>query len=163
MTTTLIVRPAAPADLDTLNEIALAAKAVWGYAPEVLESWRDELTVSLASLTARPTPVAVADDRIVGFGQLDPGCEPWDLAALWVAPGYMRRGVGRRLLRSLLTVARAAGQRVVRIDADPNAVAFYLACGARVVGQLSAPIPGEPGRLRPQLELTTGAGAGSAR
>ena len=39
------------------------------------------------------------------------------------------------------------------IDADPNAEAFYLANGARRVGEDAAPIEGLPGRTRPQLLL----------
>ena len=51
----------------------------------------------------------------------------------------------------------AAVAATLHIDADPNAVAFYLACGAVRVGEVAAAIEGEAGRVRPQLRLGVGA------
>lgn len=41
----------------------------------------------------------------------------------------------------------------ITIDADPNAEAFYLACGVIRVGHVAAPIFADPSRVRPQLSL----------
>ena len=70
---------------------------------------------------------------------------------LWVLPAFMRRGVGGALLAHALQHARAGGAREMRIDADPHAEAFYASHGAVRVGQVSAPIEGQPHRVRPQL------------
>ena len=51
--------------------------------------------------------------------------------------------------------AEAARAQIAPVDADPNAESFYLACGANRCGEVPAPIPGEPGRVRPQLAFRT--------
>jgi hypothetical protein len=37
------------------------------------------------------------------------------------------------------------------VDADPNAESFYLDCGADRCGGVSAPLPEQPDRVRPQF------------
>jgi hypothetical protein len=39
----------------------------------------------------------------------------------------------------------------LRVDADPHAERFYLACGAVSIGTVAAPIAGQPDRVRPQF------------
>jgi ribosomal protein S18 acetylase RimI-like enzyme len=143
------------ADLPRLNAIAWAAKAHRGYRHEQLEAWRADLEVDPHSLAARPVFVAEREGAAVGFVQLATDTEPWEIRALWIDPAHMRRGIGQALMRHACAVAAAAGQREIAIDADPNALGFYTACGARVVGQVAAPLPGDPGRTRPQLRIAT--------
>ena len=83
------------------------------------------------------------------------GVQPWEIWALWVHPNQMRKGVGKSLLGWAKHFAAASGQVELAIDADPNAEAFYRACGARVVGSVAAPITCNPMRVRPQLRLST--------
>ena len=80
-----------------------------------------------------------------------PGQSAWELDNLWVAPEFMRRGIGRSLLRHALGTAARGGAVEVTVDADPNAEAFYVSCGAIRRGEVAAPIRGEPARVRPQL------------
>jgi GNAT superfamily N-acetyltransferase len=65
----------------------------------------------------------------------------------------MRRGIGTALLRHALQTAAQGGADEVDVDADPNAAPFYLRRGAVHVGDLPAPIAGEPQRARPQLRF----------
>ncbi|WP_186511003.1 GNAT family N-acetyltransferase [Caenimonas sedimenti] len=142
-----------PADIQTLNEIALAAKAHWGYSAEQLRAWKADLTVSAEALAAKPVWVAEENGRPTGFVQVAMDTQPWELEALWVDPGHMGRGVGKALLAWARQQALAGGQSELAIDADPHAEAFYRACGARLVGTVPAPIAGSPERVRPQLRL----------
>jgi predicted N-acetyltransferase YhbS len=151
------IRPAVPADAPDLDAIALEAKAHWGYAQEQIEIWKADLRTSPASLSVRPTFVAESDHELVGFAQLDPSAETWELVSMWVRPAHMGRGIGRALLAAAAATAKAAGQSVIAIDSDPNAEPFYRACGAELVGSVPAPIQGQPARVRPQLRLFIGA------
>jgi len=72
---------------------------------------------------------------------------------LWVAPEHMRQGFGRALLFHALQTAALGGASFIHIDADPNAESFYVACGAARIGEVPAPIAGQPNRIRPQLML----------
>ena len=135
--------------------IALEAEAFWGYPADTIESWKQELTVSTQTVTSRPTFVAVIADEIVGFYSLSPSHDARKLEDLWVLPRFMERGIGRALVAHALETAARGGASSVTVDADPNAESFYLACGADRCGEVPAPIPGEPGRVRPQLAFRT--------
>ena len=145
------IRKAAASEAEALSALALEAKAHWGYSREAIDSWRDHLRISSGNVEAKPTYVGAIDGIIVGFYSLASSGLSWELDNLWVAPQFMRRGVGRALLDHALEVAFRGGASSVTVDADPNAEGFYLACGAIRRGEMPAPIPGQPDRIRPQL------------
>jgi N-acetylglutamate synthase-like GNAT family acetyltransferase/quercetin dioxygenase-like cupin family protein len=150
------IRPAVVQDLPDMNRISFQAKAAWGYAHDLLQAWQADLHTSAASLASCPASVAIdAQGRLLGLVQIDPSSQPCELRSLFVDPTCMRQGLGRALLADAARQARECGHQHLQIDADPNALGFYLACGAWQVGQVPAPIAGEPGRVRPQLLLTT--------
>jgi len=151
------IRAGTPADIEALSRIALAAKASWGYAPSQLAAWRADLVVTAECLARWFTFVAEEQGETVAFAQVSPESAPWEFQALWVLPEYMHRGYGRALVQHAAAHAKARGQSVLAIDSDPNAEQFYVRCGARVVGQVPAPIEGAPSRVRPQLVLATDA------
>ena len=147
----MLVRAAVEHEAEFLSALAMRAKAHWGYSAEVLERWRSELAVSPTSVRTKRTFVAVVDGQVVGFYSLASSETSWQLDHLWVLPEFMHRGIGRALVSHALTTALHGGAVEVTVDADPNAESFYLRCGAVRCGELSAPIPGQPGRVRPQL------------
>ncbi len=150
------LRLALPSDPPRLSEIALAAKAHWGYEPAQIEAWRDDLGVHSEAVLAGLVCVAEFSGRLIGWIELSSKNAPWAIEGLWVTPEQMRRGVGKALLTWARSQAAQAGQAELLIDADPHAEAFYLAQGARRIGLVPAPIPGQPERMRPQLLLPTG-------
>ena len=147
------IRRARASEASALSALALAAKQHWSYAPEDIERWRPLLTVTADDLAARPAFVAELESEVGGFYLLVPKGATWELEHLWVSPQFMRRGIGRALLAHAALTARVGGASAILIDADPNAEAFYLACGAARVGSVAAPIPNNPERVRPQLSL----------
>ena len=149
------IRPAQAHDAEALSAIAFKAKAHWSYSAEALESWRRELAVSADEIASKSVFVALADGRIAGFYSFCPAERGWLLDHLWVLPEFMRRGIGRALVTHALETAARGGASSVTVDADPNAESFYLACGATRCGEVSAPISGQTGRVRPQLRFRT--------
>lgn len=147
------IHPATLSDLPQLAALALASKAVWGYPPELLAQWRDDLTLAPADLGRWRVRLMRDEQGIAGFYALAPDAADWRLEHLWIAPRALRQGLGRRLLAHAARVARLAGAREIAIEADPQAEPFYLAQGAVRVGARAAPIPGEPGRALPLLRL----------
>jgi len=159
------IRRAAAKDVDALSALAMRAKAHWGYAPAQLEGWSDSLRQSVDSVRTRPVFVAELEGKMAGFYALLARGDACALDDLWVAPDCMNRGVGRALVAHARETAAALGAASLHIDADPHAERFYVACGARRVGELTAPIEGQPDRVRPQLVLPVTqefAGASSA-
>jgi len=147
----LSIRPAQGHEAEALSALALKAKAYWGYPADTIELWRQDLSVSSDTITSRPTFVAAIGDKIAGFYSLVPSNHSWKLDHLWVLPQFMDRGIGRALVAHALEAALRGGASRVTVDADPNAESFYLACGADRCGEIPAPIPGQPKRVRPQL------------
>ena len=145
------IRQAAASEAGILSALAVEAKAHWGYSRETLESWNDQLQISASDAASKPIYVGSVDGEVAGFYSLAPSEAAWELDNLWVAPKFMRRGVGRALLAHALEVAFRAGASSVTVDADPHAESFYLSCGAVRTGEVLAPISGQPNRVRPQL------------
>lgn len=152
----MTIRPASTSEVDALDRIAMAAKAHWGYSVQDLALWAQDLRTPPETVAAWPTFVAESEGTVVGYTQLCPTSDPWELVSLWVDPHHMGQGIGRQLLWKAIAAASSSGQRRVRIDADPNALGFYLACGAKQINAVPAPISTDTHRVRPQLELIFG-------
>jgi GNAT superfamily N-acetyltransferase len=157
------IRRALEGEAAALTAIAVQAKAHWGYTGAQLAAWREELTILPGTVASCPTCVAENESGLVGFFCLAPAPIHWTLEHFWVLPSAMGKGVGRALLARAAALANEGGAQAIAIDADPNAEAFYLACGARRVGALSAPLVGQAQRVRPQLLLPAAPPSGGER
>lgn len=146
----VILRPPVPEDLEGLSALCLRSKAHWGYDAAFLRACAAELRIGPEDLLRSRLAVAERGGEALGVVQLTVAGEVAELDKLFVAPGHMGRGIGRRLFDWAAQVARAEGAHHLRIEADPGAVPFYRAMGAVVVGDaLSGSIPG---RMLPLLE-----------
>ncbi|MEE4299605.1 MAG: GNAT family N-acetyltransferase [Pseudomonadales bacterium] len=148
----LTIRDAAAADLVTLASLALRSKGHWGYASEHLAVMRAELSWDEDDLGRMCFRVGETRGGLVGFAAVEPlgeGCG--ELEALFVAPEHIGTGAGRALMDDAKAQAIRLGCRVLVIQSDPHAEGFYLAAGARRVGE--RPSMSIPGRALPLLEL----------
>ncbi|MEV6873450.1 GNAT family N-acetyltransferase [Amycolatopsis sp. NPDC051128] len=128
------LRVARPDEAGALTELIRRSKAHWGYHPIQLDAWRDELCIRPGEVTARRTVVAERDGRAVGVSTVEG--EPPDgvLGLLFVEPSAIGGGVGRALFRHVLREAGRLGFTRLTLEADPHAVGFYRAVGARQIG-----------------------------
>lgn len=69
---------------------------------------------------------------------LDPATEPARIRAMFVAPRFERRGIGRMILQACEDEARAAGFRRLELMAMLSGHALYLATGYRDVENVDA-------------------------
>jgi GNAT superfamily N-acetyltransferase len=144
------IRKAEPAEHEMLTAVAHAAKRYWGYPDAWLELWESELTLTPESIDEGDTYCAVVDNKVVGVYAIRVRGEASELEHFWVLPGFMGKGVGRRLFEHAAETARSKGADHMRIESDPNAVDFYRKMGAHQVGE----IPGRPeGRVLPLLVI----------
>lgn len=150
---TFAVRMAFPSESPLLTQLATRGKAFWGYSEAQMEAWRRDLTISEDSITRHWTAVADVAGEAIGVIQIEVAGQSAELSHLWVAPEFMRQGVGRTLLQAGLDRLRSLSLNTLKIDSDPHALPFYLSCGARVVGNLPAPIDRDEHRVRPQLVI----------
>lgn len=147
-----IIRPAHPGEAALLSALALRSKAHWGYDDAFLECCRDELTITSTQIESGLTFVLVGDGALLGFHSLSvSGHERMELEHLFVEPSVIGHGHGRTLLDHARRSARERGCRVLEIQADPHAAAFYRAAGGRVVAERGS--DSIPGRVLPLFEL----------
>jgi GNAT superfamily N-acetyltransferase len=148
----VILRDAVESELHALSALAFASKAYWGYDEAFMESCRSALTLGPDDLQRYAVRVAELDGTRVGFHGVGPVApEVYGLEWLFVAPEAIGTGAGARLLADAVAIARAAHARVLRIEADPNAEAFYVHAGARRVGEVASGVA--PARALPLLDL----------
>ena len=141
---------ASPEDAAELTEIALQAKAHWGYPQRWMDLWRITLTIDPGTIRDQEVFVALQDGRRVGFYALIGHPPALDLDQLWVRPEWIGRGFGRALVEHALARAAALGASRVDVQAEPHAEGFYLRMGARRVGEFSYELDGQP-RILPKM------------
>ena len=144
-----VLRVARPDDAAALSDLALRSKGHWGYSAEFLEACRAELTIRPAQIP--DVVVAEVDGVVAGFRLLVADGDVAELHALFVDPPFIGSGIGGVLLTEVLATARAHGIRLIGLDADPGAEAFYARFGARTTGR--TPSGSIPGRTLPHMEF----------
>ncbi len=98
--------------------------------------------------------LAVAGDTPVGTGRLTPDGYIGRMAVL---PEWRGQGVGDRLLRTLMDVARERGDKVCRLHAQISAMGFYERLGFQAEGEefMDAGIPHRTMSLRLEARAPT--------
>jgi GNAT superfamily N-acetyltransferase len=139
-------------DAAALTEIAHSAKRHWGYPETWIVAWRDTLTMRPEFITANVSYIAVENARPVAFYVLTTEPDGPHLDHLWVLPSSMRRGIGRALFEHAVTEVKRLGFPRLKIEADPNAAAFYSGMGAVRVGTSTGETCGERREL-PLMEF----------
>ncbi|MES2048489.1 MAG: GNAT family N-acetyltransferase [Pseudomonadota bacterium] len=147
-------RPAHEYEASTLSALAAASKEHWPYTSSQLAIWQEALTITPEMIRSFPTFVAELNQEIVGFFVLIPEGIQWKLEHFWIHPLHMRQGHGKSMLAEAASIAAQGGATALLIESDPNAEPFYLACGARRIGELSAPIDGAAEHVLPVLQLS---------
>ncbi len=73
---------------------------------------------------------------------LDPAVDPARIRAMYTDPGFVRRGVGKLIIRLCEEAARDAGFQRAEMAATMAGVPLYEACGYRVIEPFEAVAPG---------------------
>jgi GNAT superfamily N-acetyltransferase len=139
-------------DAEALTEIAHAAKRHWGYPETWIAAWRDTLTMGPEFITTNVAYMAVENERPVGFYVLTKEPDGLHLDHLWILPPSMGRGIGRALFEHAAAEVNRLGFRSMKIEADPNAEAFYKRMGALRDGTSTSETCGERRNL-PLMEF----------
>lgn len=142
---------AQPADAEALTGITKSSKAFWGYSKSQLELWAGELTITPAYIKEFLVFKLVSTDVVLAYISLHPGEDGrYKLENLFVLPTYIGKGFGKQLLEHARQQCTALGARLLWLESDPHATAFYLKQGFTVTGQRESSIPG---RFLPIMEM----------
>ena len=143
------VRLARPDEAALLTELAMRAKASWGYDAAFMEQCRAELTLTADTMDAWTVWVAEHEGRLAGMIALAAAGASAELEDFMVEPDFQGVGVGRALMETLLAEWRVRGVTSIGLDADPNAEAIYRKLGFSTVGR--SPSRSVPGRTLPRM------------
>ena len=142
--------PASPSDHVRLSHLTKISKAYWGYSPEQMAVWDEELTILPAYIEQHQVWKLVEEEKVIAyysFWMEDPQTAYLD--NLFLDPVWIGQGLGRIFLQDAMARMAGGGATSVRLDADPHAEAFYRHQGFQVTGQLQS---GIPGRFLPIME-----------
>ena len=146
------IRRVDPKEADALTQIALTAKAHWGYPARWMEIWVPLLTFSPEYFEENESWVAVVDNKPIAFYTLqDKGGVAW-IENLWVMPDYIGQGVGKQLFLDAISRAREMAYKTLQLEADPNAVGFYEKMGMHKIGERIGEVEDQP-RVLPIMEM----------
>lgn len=144
------IRRAALHEAALLTDLALRSKAHWGYDAEFIADCRADLTLTPEYLGSHQVFVVEEQGIVTGFYSLERQAEAdVELVHLFVEPCAIGAGYGKRLWLHAVETARGLGFQEIVISSDPFAESFYLAMGARRVGQVASAV--REGRYLPLL------------
>jgi len=146
-----MIAKARVSDCDELTRIALESKAHWGYTPEQIESWREDLTVTPEMFEKYEINKSLSQGRIAAFHilNLEGKGDQCTLEFLFVSPEFIGKRRGRALLKYAFIIAKCHQKKTIRVLSDPNAESFYSKYGFKVISQEASSIPG---RFLPLME-----------
>jgi ribosomal protein S18 acetylase RimI-like enzyme len=148
----LQIQRAIPEQANEMTQIALAAKAHWGYPERWMEIWSPQLTFHPEYFEENESWVVEMDSVPIGFYTLqEKDGNAW-IENLWVLPDYIGKGVGKSLFLHAVEVSRQRGYKTLQLEADPNAVGFYEKVGMRKIGERHSEVAGQP-RVLPIMEM----------
>jgi ribosomal protein S18 acetylase RimI-like enzyme len=146
------ILPAKPEQAKALTQIALAAKAHWGYPERWMELWRPQLTFTSAYFEKNESWVAELNGISVAFYTLlQKDGNAW-VEDLWVSPELIGKGIGKSLFLHALNISRQRGFKKLQLEADPNAVGFYEKMGMYKIGERRYELEGQL-RILPKMEI----------
>lgn len=145
------IRPARADEADALTDLAMRSKASWGYDAAFMQQVHPDMLVSRDDIERSHCLIAEDEGRLCGYVLTFINGETALLRDLFIDPAYFGRGVGRELFDLALEHAKAQGARVLTLQSDPNARAFYEHLGMQCTGEVPS-IVGN-GRALPVMEL----------
>ncbi|MGE0171360.1 MAG: GNAT family N-acetyltransferase [Oligoflexales bacterium] len=130
----IIVRRATPDDRNIIADVhtrSIRGLAASHYTSDQIFGWSANRIPERYPVDTEYMIVALINDVVVGFGELH--LKTHEVRAVYVDPGYARKGVGHALLINLEKAARRFEIRGLHLGASLNAVEFYKAHGYYIV------------------------------
>ena len=132
----IVVRPAEVSDAPAIHRLHTCSMQILcrsHYTPVQLARWLGcrQPAGYLPAIERHELFVATLATQIVGFGHALPGA----IAAIFVDPAWLGKGIGRQLVQHGLRVAQDPTDRPVYLEATLNACSFYERCGFRCIEQ----------------------------
>ena len=148
------IRRAKLSEADFLSDLSMLSKQSNGYGEDFMEMCRDELRVTQERLEKGEYWVAETEsEEICGCVCLcvESDDQSGEVHAFFIHPDWQRRGLGKKLWNKILERAIDQNLKLLHLDADPFAVAFYELLGFKTVRE--TPSGSIADRTIPYMEL----------
>lgn len=135
----------------TLSKITYLGKAFWGYDKQLLDKWKEDLTITPDYIIKNNVFKLISDGKIIGFYsflKLENNILKLDF--LFILPEYIGSGIGKLLMTDFIDKAKNLNIEKIILDADPNAEKFYKKFGFQTYNKLESSVKN---RFLPQMEL----------
>lgn len=134
-----------------LSELSFRAKAHWGYSAELMESWRNDLTISPEYFETHQVFTSHIDAQLVAYyAYCKLEARTVLLDNIFVEPSFIGKGIGKALMDHLKTQVKSSENNLIRLYSEPHAKAFYSKFGFVVVGKKATSVKN---RFLPIMEL----------
>jgi N-acetylglutamate synthase-like GNAT family acetyltransferase len=123
-----------------IRNVAILNQCVGHYSRDALKIWTSgELSEAFANAVEKYFYVAVYNKQVIGTGMID--TQTGKLDAIFVHPSHIRKGVGRKIVSFLESIAVNHGLETLNLESTLNAASFYRACGFKgnEVGTYNSP------------------------
>ena len=121
-------------DVDVEELAALYREAEWLYTEDGVEEGADVVEAIVQKTYAYA--IAVDEGRIVGFGRaISDGVSDAYIQDIYVKKSERRKGVGQRIVRSLVDHLLHNKIRWIALIGEPGTAPFYSPCGFKVLEQ----------------------------
>ncbi|MHB8511864.1 MAG: GNAT family N-acetyltransferase [Actinomycetota bacterium] len=150
-TSEVVVRAAVVDDLDALGDIYRGASLSNEDDRESLLEHPEVLEFESRAVLEHRTRVALLEERIVGFASWTKVGEIFELDDLFVAPEWMRHGVGLLLVQDIVQIARSHNVKRLEVPANGHAMTFYERAGFVADGWAKTPF-GEARRMHRDVD-----------
>ena len=94
----MVIVPALESDHESLNALCKRSKAFWGYSPEQMKAWDDDLTISASFIQDNSVLNALQNGQLIGFYSLVQKADEVWLDDLFIDPSVIGEGIGSMLL-----------------------------------------------------------------
>ena len=124
-----MIRPGVAADLPAVTDVYRSASLANAGDRDNLLAHPEHLILGPDGLAEGRTHVAEENGSVVGFATWIEADGIVELEDLFVAPGWMRRGIATALVNRITDVLLARGVECLEVTASPHALGFYRAIG----------------------------------
>jgi len=138
---TMIVEKANRIDHKELTDLTKKSKSYWGYSPDQIKKWNDELTITQEYVYKNDVFKLSDNGKIIGYySYLRLILNTVKLDNIFIHPEYIRKGYGKFLMENFIERMKKNGYKKITLDSEPNAEGFYKKFDFTVVGKLESSI-----------------------
>ena len=137
----MIVKKANSIDHKELTDLTKKSKSYWGYSPDQIEKWNDDLTITQKYIYNNYVFKLSDNGQIIGFySYLRFNSKTVKLDNIFIHPKHIRKGYGKFLMENFIERMKKDKFKKITLDSEPNAEAFYKNFDFTVVGKLESSI-----------------------